>query len=140
MIFQFTPLNSSTKLPVTISNDAPMERPILNLHGYNTIPTELLCLILEYDGRIKYKNGKYVNIIHKKDERYNIIQKVIVKKIEIMKKVLNVVDDNFYFEVSFDLDNKVGLYYDYNLGKNNRLVIGYYDTKRDNYLHFRTNL
>ena len=140
MIFQFTPLNSSTKLPVTISNDAPMERPILNLHGYNTIPTDLLSLVLEYDGRIKYKNGKYVNIIHKKDERYNIIQKVIVKKIEIMKKVLDVVDDNFYFEASFDLDNKVGLYYDYNLGKNNRLVIGYYDTKRDDYLHFRTNL
>lgn len=140
MIFQFTPLNSSTKLPVTISNDAPMERPILNLHGYNTIPTELLCLILEYDGRIKYKNGKYVNIIHKKDERYNIIQKVIVKKIEIMKKVLDVVYDNFYFEVSFDLDNKVGLYYDYNLGNNNRLVIGYYDLRNNDYLHFRTNL
>jgi len=30
-------LNSSTKLPVTISNDAPMERPILNLHGYKNI-------------------------------------------------------------------------------------------------------
>jgi hypothetical protein len=29
-----TPFNSSTKLPVTISNDALMERPILNLHGY----------------------------------------------------------------------------------------------------------
>ena len=39
---QFTPLknqmvshlNSSTKLPVTTSNDAPHERPILNLRGY----------------------------------------------------------------------------------------------------------
>jgi len=30
-----TPFNSSTKLPVTISNDAPNERAILNLHGYN---------------------------------------------------------------------------------------------------------
>ena len=29
-----TPFNSSTKLPVTISNDAPIERPILNVHGY----------------------------------------------------------------------------------------------------------
>ena len=140
MISQFTPLKSSTKLPVTISNDAPMERPILNLHGYNTIPTELLCLILEYDGRIKYKNGKYVNIIHKKDERYNIIQKVIVKKIEIMKKVLDVVDDNFYFEASFDLDNKVGLYYDYNLGNNSILVIGYYDSRNNDYLQFKTYL
>ena len=29
-----TPFNSSTKLPVTISNDAHIECPILNLHGY----------------------------------------------------------------------------------------------------------
>ena len=44
-LFSFTPLknsngrpfNSSTKLPVTISNDAPMERPILNLRGYKTL-------------------------------------------------------------------------------------------------------
>jgi hypothetical protein len=33
----FTPLNSSTKLPVTILNDAPLERPIINLHGYKRI-------------------------------------------------------------------------------------------------------
>jgi hypothetical protein len=26
------------------------------------IPEELLHIILSYDGRIKYKNGKYVNI------------------------------------------------------------------------------
>ena len=29
-----TPFDSSTKLPVTNSNDAPRERPILNLRGY----------------------------------------------------------------------------------------------------------
>jgi len=40
---------------------------------FQYIPTELLDIILEYDGRIKYKKGKYVNIIHKNDERYNII-------------------------------------------------------------------
>jgi len=107
---------------------------------FNTIPTDLLSLVLEYDGRIKYKNGKYVNIIHKKDERYNIIQKIIVKKIEIIKKNLDIVHDNFYFEVSFDLDNKVGLYYDYNLGNNNRFLIGYYDSRNNDYLHFRTYL
>jgi hypothetical protein len=32
-----TPLNSSTKLPVTILNDAPLERPNINLHGYKRI-------------------------------------------------------------------------------------------------------
>ena len=33
--------------------------------GGSYIPKELLDIILAYDGRIKYKNGKYVNIIHK---------------------------------------------------------------------------
>ena len=32
-----TPFDSSTKLPVTTSNDAPVERPILNLRGYKSI-------------------------------------------------------------------------------------------------------
>jgi len=36
------------------------------------IPKELVNIILEYDGRIKYKKGKYINIIHKLDYRYNI--------------------------------------------------------------------
>jgi hypothetical protein len=35
-----TPFNSSTKLPVTISNDAPLERSILNLYGYKNIHIE----------------------------------------------------------------------------------------------------
>jgi hypothetical protein len=48
------------------------------------IPKELLNIILEYDGRIKY-NGKYVNIIDKNDERYNIIKPIIDKKIVIMR-------------------------------------------------------
>ena len=41
------------------------------------LPKELIDIILEYDGRIKYKKGKYVNIIHKNDIRYKIINKII---------------------------------------------------------------
>lgn len=44
------------------------------------IPKHVLHIILEYDGRIKYKNGKYINVIHKKDDIYNIITPVITKK------------------------------------------------------------
>ena len=76
------------------------------------IPKELLHIILEYDGRIKYKNGRYVNIIHKHDERYNILKSIIGKKIEIMKHV-ELHESGFYFEFGFDVFNSVGLVYDF---------------------------
>jgi len=37
------------------------------------IPKELLHIILEYDGRIKYRKGNYVDIIHKNDERFSTL-------------------------------------------------------------------
>ena len=56
-----------------------------NLHNMEKLPYELKNIIFEYDGRIKYKYKiknsidyhKYVNIIHKHDQRYNAIQPII---------------------------------------------------------------
>jgi hypothetical protein len=61
------------------------------------ISKELLHIILDYDGRIKYKKGKYVNIIHKNDSRYNIIQGVINKKIVIIEEPSE--DNKFIIEI-----------------------------------------
>ena len=36
----------------------------------NLLPLELIHYILEYDGRIKYRNGKYMNQIAQYDDRY----------------------------------------------------------------------
>ena len=103
------------------------------------IPNDLLPIILEYDGRIKYKNGMYVNVIHKNDERYNNIKPLISKKIEIMKKI-EIKGYEFYFEFAFGIDNRVGLVYDYNYTYNNKFEICYYDWRNDGIIQIKTYL
>ena len=39
-------------------------------------PKEIVHHILEYDGRIKYRNGKYMNQIAQDDERYKMLQTI----------------------------------------------------------------
>ena len=57
------------------------------LKSMEYLPFDVLNIILQYDGRIKYshKNRMYVNIISKNDYRYNIIEKVINNKINLIK-------------------------------------------------------
>ena len=40
----------------------------------NQFPLEIVHRILEYDGRIKYRNGKYMNQIAQDDDRYQMLQ------------------------------------------------------------------
>ena len=101
------------------------------------LPKELVNIILEYDGRIKYKKGKYINIIHKNDSRYKIIQRVIDKKKEILKKI-QLDGASFYFEFGFDIDNRVGLCYDYHFSYLNKFEICYYDTRNNGWEQIRT--
>jgi hypothetical protein len=103
------------------------------------IPNELLDIILAYDGRIKYKKGKYVNIIHKNDERYNIITPIISKKMRIMQNT-ELSGPGFYFEFGFDTCKNVGLVYDYNFSYTNKFEICYYDTRNNGWIQIRTYL
>jgi hypothetical protein len=97
--------------------------------NFSYIPEELLHIILSYDGRIKYKNGKYINIIHKNDERYNIISPIIHKKMEILKNI-EFSKYGFYFDFSFDKYKNVGLVYDCNFSYSNIFEICYYDFRK----------
>ena len=60
------------------------------------LPKELLHLILEYDGRIKYRRGEYINIIHKNDQRYTNLKPLIEHKYRIIKNItINKADDSY---------------------------------------------
>lgn len=106
---------------------------------FQYIPEDLLHIILEYDGRIKYKNGRYVNIIHKNDERYNIINQLISKKMRIMQNT-ELSGSGFYFEFGFDICKSIGLVYDYNFSYTNKFEICYYDTRNNGWKQIRTYL
>jgi hypothetical protein len=102
------------------------------------LPYYLINIILDYDGRIKYKNGKYINIIHKYDFRYNIIELLIEKKKEIMKDTCTY-GSRFYFEFSFDNQSPMGLCYDYNWSYNdNSFEICFYNFKNNDIQQIRT--
>jgi len=106
---------------------------------FSYIPEELLHIILSYDGRIKYKNGKYVNIIHTNDERYNVITPIISKKMKIMQNI-ELSGPGFYFEFGFDKCKSVGLVYDYNFSYTDKFEICYYDTRNNGWKQIRTYL
>jgi len=46
------------------------------LRNMNQFPLEIVHRILEYDGRIKYRHGKYMNQIPKDDDRYKMLQQM----------------------------------------------------------------
>jgi hypothetical protein len=109
------------------------------------IPDVLLHKILDYDGRIKFRNGKYVDIIHKNDERYNVIRPVIVKKVAIIKKTEYHKKKNsgFYMEFCFDICEGlgcIGLVYDYNFSYKDTFEICYFDFRNNGLVQIRTYL
>lgn len=44
--------------------------------SFSSLPFEIITHILEYDGRIKYRNGTYINQISSNDDRYEILKQI----------------------------------------------------------------
>lgn len=99
---------------------------------FTNLQYELVNIILEYDGRIKYDDNKdkYINIIHKYDNRYCMITPIIIKKLRIIEDTFeSPVDNSFYFEFPFDNQPNIVLCYDYNWSFNNEFEICYTNMK-----------
>ena len=103
------------------------------------IPIELLDIILQYDGRIRYKNGKFVNIIHKKDERYDIIKPIINKKMKIMETI-ELCNYGFYFQFCFNTYKSIWLSYDFNFSNKDEFEVCYADWRNKGIMQIRTYL
>jgi hypothetical protein len=102
------------------------------------LPFELLNIILNYDGRIKYKYKtknsidyhKYINVIHKHDKRYSIVSPIIAKKIQIMKETeISSDKSGFEFAFSFDKQPCMLLRYENNKSVPNIFFISYVNMK-----------
>jgi hypothetical protein len=93
------------------------------------IPRELLHIILEYDGKIKYRTGKYINIIKKNDFRYNIVENIISKKLLIIKNT-KIDGSRFFFDVRLKtIKNRflmIGICYDYHWHYHDKFEICFY--------------
>jgi hypothetical protein len=95
------------------------------------LPFELIDLILSYDGRIRFRNGRFSNVILSNDPRYAIIEPVICKKMTILSKMIlskmEISDSSFYFEFEFDSLPRVGLCYDYHWSNPGKFEIYYFN-------------
>jgi hypothetical protein len=44
--------------------------------NYTSLPTDIIHHIIEFDGQMKYRYGKYMNQIPKNDERYSMLHNI----------------------------------------------------------------
>jgi hypothetical protein len=99
----------------------------------NLLPLEIVHHILQYDGKIKYRNGKYMNQIATDDDRYKILQTIPL----IQPHYDSYGYDNFnFFYIKMTSHNKE--YYLYKqispyLGEN-PFIYSIFDTREDYYV------
>jgi hypothetical protein len=72
------------------------------------LPFDILNIILQYDGRIKYlhKKRRYIDVISKYDYRYNIIEKKINNQINLIKS-LNIGNNGFNYYIHIYYKNDI---------------------------------
>ena len=102
---------------------------------WKVLPRDLLHHILEYDGRIKYRNEKYINRICKTDERYKLLHRIPGKLIHSHLYYpdiwfISVYFDNWYYHLEFSIGKDFAQYkFTCNFESNNEEEKQYFITK-----------
>jgi hypothetical protein len=74
----------------------------------NNLPKEIINIILEYDGRIRYRNGKYIEQINNEDKIYECIKEKIQKDIKLVTTIhLHAEVSNFYY--NWAIENNISM-------------------------------
>jgi len=69
---------------------------------FSKLPKEIIHYILKYDGRICYRNGDYINRIHKYDHRYKILEPIPQKmKFCVISEIPIPPNDGFAIYIKF---------------------------------------
>ena len=100
---------------------------------WKNLPRDILHIILKFNGKVIYFNGKYfdINFIKECDYRYNLLRPVVLKKTDIISNIECYNKKDFYFEFKFDEMPEAGLVYDFGFLKENTLEICYFDFRDD---------
>jgi hypothetical protein len=94
------------------------------------IPRDIIHIILEYDGQIRHRTGKYIDVIPKTDARRNALDEFLTKKAEFIANA-EVDGATFFCEVIFENEPWMGLYYDCNWSQSDLFEICFYSYKNN---------
>jgi hypothetical protein len=103
---------------------------------WKILPNDILNIILKYDGKIKYRNGKYINQLNIKDRKFNLLNQILIIKTNLkIKKYFSYnsnKDIGFYFRIQFTNIKIAGIICDY---YDNEYIISFYKDIKDTFYY-----
>ena len=98
-------------------------------------PQDIIIKILEYDGRIKYRNGKFINQLNRDN---NKIIELINRKYFYQQKIKTYHANHFYIEIVLSRihNKKIGIIFDFYYYGNVFMISFYKDIRKSFWYRF----